>query len=352
MRTIAAVMAVAIFGFSALAFAHTVKDVEPRTNIIFDSSISGTVYDPDHRPVPNLWVELLNEMGMGNRRVRTESNGRFEFHGIGEGRYEIKVYTTGTPFEAQSQDVQMASMVKVMDAKGNLVSSGENVYQDITLRYKKGAAGNTDVPQMTEAVFVQDVPEEAKRLYKIGVKDLGSKDEQKGQQELDEAIKIFPDYYDALNALGCNYVDSKEYQKSFPYLIHAIDVNQRSFSSFYSLGYAAYKTNRLPEASEAARGAAILQPNSVNAQLWYGTLLRIIGNYDKSLEALSKAEKLSKAAPLADVHWQLFLLYSKLNKNKEAADQLETYLKIDPNTPNRKQVEDLIQKLRAKSATT
>jgi Tfp pilus assembly protein PilF len=343
MRTIAAVMAVAILGLAAHGYSPAKHFDPPLANPNLINVIEGTVYGPDHQPVPNLWVELLNELGMGNKRVRTESNGRYFFAGMGDGHYELKVYTSGTPFEEQTQTIEVI----------NLITNGTGTfYQDVTLHYKKGAAGNTDVPQMTEAVFVQAIPSEAKRLYQLGVKDLGGKEVQKGQQELDEAIKVFPDYYDALNALGCNYVGSKEYQKSFPYLIHAIDVNQRSFSSFYSLAYAAYKTNRLPEASEAARGAAILQPNSVNAQLLYGTILRIIGNYDKSLEALSKAEKLSKAAPLADVHWQLFLLYSKLNKNKEAADQLETYLKIDPNTPNRKQVEDLIQKLRAKSATT
>ena len=81
---------------------------------------------------------------------------------------------------------------------------------------------------MNEVIFAQDVPDTAKKLYKLGTKDLQS-DPKKGQQELEEAIKAFPDYYDALNALGCNYVDSKEYQKSLPYLIHAIDLSRIDF---------------------------------------------------------------------------------------------------------------------------
>jgi tetratricopeptide (TPR) repeat protein len=259
---------------------------------------------------------------------------------MGAGHYNIKVYTTGTNFEEQTQSVDVVNVVQ---------NASDTVYQDVVLRYRK-AMGNVGISQPNEAVFVQEVPVEARRLYNSGVKNLAGKDVVKGQQELEQAIEVFPDYYDALNALGCNYVAIKEYQKSFPLLIHAIDINQRSFSSFYSLAYAAYKLNQFPEASEAERASTVLQPNSINAQLLYGTILRINGNFELAMATLLKAEKLSKDAPVAEVHWQLALLYNKLNRNKEAAEQLETYLKIDPDVANKKQVQELIQKLRSKPA--
>jgi|GEM_PF-562258 len=308
---------------------------EPLVNMI-----EGTVFDPNRRPVPDLWVELQNEFNLNMMRVRTSATGRFTFAGMGTGHYYIKVYTSGTNFEEQTQAVDVVNVVQ---------GSSDTVYQDINLRYRKGM-GESGIRQPNESVFVQEIPLDALRLYKSGVKDLAGKDMQKGRDELDQAIKIFPNYYDALNALGCNYVDNREYEKSLPYLVQSVSVNQRSFPSFYSLAYAAYKLNHLPEASEAARGAVILQPNSVNAQLLYGTVLRMSGSLDQALATLLKAEKLSKEAPIAEIHWQLALLYNKLNRNKEAADELETYLKIDPNVPNKKQVQDLIQKLRAKSA--
>ena len=308
---------------------------EPLINMI-----EGTVFDPNRRPVPDLWIELQNEFNLNMMRVRTSGTGRFTFTGMGTGHYYIKVYTSGTNFEEQTQAVDVVNVV---------ASASDTVYQDISLRYRKGM-GESGIRQPNESVFVQEIPPDALRLYKSGVKDLSGKDVQKGRDEIDQAIKIFPNYYDALNALGCNYVDNKEYEKSLPYLIQAVTVNQRSFPSFYSLAYAAYKLNHFPEASEAARGAAMLQPNSVNAQLLYGMILRINGNLDQAMITLLKAEKLSKETPLAEVHWQLALLYNKLNRNKEAADELENYLKIDPNAPNKKEVQDLIQKLRAKSA--
>jgi tetratricopeptide (TPR) repeat protein len=198
---------------------------------------------------------------------------------------------------------------------------------------------------MTEAVFVQEIPEDARKLYTAAVKDLSDKND-KGFEELDQALKIFPDYFDALNTAGRTYVQRKEYQKSLPYLIRAIDVNQRSYSSFFALAYACFQLNHTPEAVEAARGAVILQPTSVNAQHLYGTLLRMNGNYDLAEKALLQAKKLSKDSPVADVHMQLALLYNKLGRNNEAADELETYLSINPDAADKQRIKELIVKLR------
>ena len=155
-----------------------------------------------------------------------------------------------------------------------------------------------------------------------------------------------PTYFDALNILGREYVARKEYQKSLAYLIRAIDVNQRSFSSFYALAYACYELNHRPEALEAARGATLIQPNSLNAQLLYGTLLRLDRSYEKAEKVLLEAKKLSKDKPVPEVHWQLALLYNKLGRNREAADELETYLKIQPEARDKKEIQELIAKLR------
>jgi Tfp pilus assembly protein PilF len=340
MKYVAAISQILLLGFSVFAFSPTAERRAVVASRVLINAIEGTVYDPDRRPVPSLWVELLNEFNMSYGRIQTGASGRFTFSGIKAGHYVIKVNTVGTPFEEQSEAVDIVNIFQ---------NSTETVYQDVNLHYRKGM-GLTGIKQMTEAVFVQEIPAEAKRLYKSGVKDLGDNNLQKGRDELDQAIQIFPDYYDALNALGCNYVEMQEYQKSFPYLIRSIDVNQRSFTSYYSLAYAAYKLEHLPEAKEAARASVILQPNSINAQLLYGTVLRRTGSLDAAMTTLLKAEQLSKDSPVAEIHWQLGLLYNKLNRNMEAADQLETYLKINPNAANKKQIQDLIQKLRAKTA--
>ena len=320
------------FCFAAISI-KAIVDSNPNTVV---NTIEGQVYDPNRKPVPDVYVELQNELYSTIRRVRTTSAGHFSFRGIPSGLFNIKVLTTGTNFEEHIQPVEIVNVVR---------GGSDAVYVDIYLKYDKRKA-NIGITGITEVVFVQEVPEEARKLYNKGVKNINSKDTSKGFAEIEEALKIFPDYFDALNTLGREYTQRKEYQKALPYLIKSIDINQRSFTSFYSLAYACYQLKHIPEAIEAGRGATILQPNSLNAQLLYGTVLRIGGNYDKAMQSLLQARKLSKNSPIAEVHWQLALLYNRTGKNKEAVEELEAFLKVQPDAPNAKEVRQLIEKLR------
>jgi tetratricopeptide (TPR) repeat protein len=296
--------------------------------------IEGTVWDPYRRPVRDLYVELQNENYFAVARVRTDSAGRFSFNGVSAGRFNVKVITSGTNFLEYTESVDLVSVVR---------GGSDSVNLEINLRFDKSKV-NSGLAEITDAIFVQDVPEQARRMYKKGVKDLAKGD--LGFNEIEEALKIFPTYFDALNTLGTAYVERKEYQKSLAYLIRAIDVNQRSFSTYYSLAYACYELDHRQEALDAARAATILQPKSFNAQLLYGTLLRLDHSYQKAELALSEAKKLSKNRPVPEVHWQLALLYNKLGRNEEAADELEIYLKLHPNAADRKGIENTIAKLR------
>ena len=163
---------------------------------------------------------------------------------------------------------------------------------------------------------------------------------------MEQALAIYPNYFDALDSLGREYTQRKEYEKALPYLIKAIDINNRSFSSFYALAYCCFQLKHNIEAIEAAHAATVIQPNSANAQLLYGTVLRISGNLEKAEKALLQARKINKETPIAEVCWQLALLYNKLGRNKDAISELEMYLKIQPNAPNKEEIKDLIIKLK------
>jgi tetratricopeptide (TPR) repeat protein len=318
---------------SISAFSSPISDGISRSNVV--NRIEGIVWDPNKRPVSDVYVELQNEMYMSLNRMRTTGSGRFSFTVANPGNYYVKVLASGTNFLDAMEPVEIVNL-------SERSSDYQNV--DIYLKYDKRKIDTGGIG-ITEAVFVQEIPPEAKKLYEAGQKDLLS-GRDTGFSTIDEALKIYPAYFDALNFAGRQYVQRKEYQKSLPYLIKAIDVNQRSFSSFYALAYACYELNQRPEATEAARGATILAPDSLNANLLYGTLLRLNSDFEKSEKALLQAKKLDKDKSTPDVHWQLGLLYNRMGRNKEAADELEIYLHAAPNIKNKNEVRDLITKLR------
>ena len=301
--------------------------------------IEGIVWSPERQPVSDIYVELLNDSFSTAGRVRTSSSGRFSFMGMPAARYTVKVVTGGSIYLEHAENIDLVTYTN----RQNGQSSSDAVYLDIYLKYDKRKV-NAGVSGITAAVFVQEVPDEARKLYQQGVSDLNEKND-KGFERIERALKIFPDYFDALNILGREYTERKEYKKALPLLVKSLEINQKSFSSFYALAYSLYKLNHRPEALEAARGATILQPDSVNAQLLYGTLLRLDEKYEGAEKSLLKAKKLAEASPVPEIHWQLALLYNRTNRNKQAAEELKTFLKLKPDAVEKEEIKKLIIKL-------
>ena len=325
-----------IFGVFMLLVTFPSKlfgEIYNTNNLI--NRIDGIVWDPNRQPVSDVYVELQNEIFSTLSRIRTSSSGRFSFTVAKQGNYFIKVFASGTNYLDATERVEIVNVTE---------TASDNAYVDIYLKYDKRKV-NSGLTGITEVVFVQEVPQQARQLYENAVKNF-SRNNDKGFEESEQALKIFPNYYDALVTLGQEYIQRKEYKKSLPYLIKAIDVNQRSFIGYYSIGYSAFQLNHLKEAKEAAFGSTILQPKSVNAHLLYGTVLRHEGSYENAEKALLIAKNLSKEFPVAAIHWQLALLYNRVGRNSEAIDELQTYLKIQPDAENKKEIKDLITKLR------
>jgi tetratricopeptide (TPR) repeat protein len=332
------VVGLLIFSLTTFLHAEPITAVNVSTRTIANS-INGQVWDPNNRPVPNMYVELLNEVNSTLDRQKTSESGVFTFRGVSAGRFTIHVLAFGTDFLEAKQDVQIINLVQGMS---------DNQYVEIRLRYdpKKLNLGSGGA---AEDIFVQEgIPKEAERHYTKGIGLLENKKSAEAIAEFKLALSLFPSYYVALTALGKELVEQKKYSESLEPLIRAVDINQRSFTGYYALGYACYQLNEIPQAVEAARASTILKADSVNAQLLYGTVLRLFGNYEIAEKTLLKAKSIDNK--VAQVNWQLALVYNRLKRNQEAADELETYLKNQPNADNRKDVQDLIVKLRTSRA--
>jgi tetratricopeptide (TPR) repeat protein len=297
--------------------------------------IEGQVYEPNHRPAQNLYVELLNEIDSVIQRTKTNVSGRFSFVGVPPTRLLVRVVTFGTNFMEQTQEVQIVGTS----------NNNEIVYVDFNLRYVEARKRGPETDLPAGVIFVQDIPPAAKVSFVKGVADFAS-DPEKGLLEVEEAIKIFPGYFDALNWLGKEYVSRRNYDKAYPYLIRAIDVNQHSAPTYYSLSYAFYQLKQYPAALEAARAATVLAPASMDAQLLYGTVLRITASYPEAETALLKANSLAKEMN-PETHWQLSLLYNRLNRNQDTIRELETFLKLVPDSPDKNKIRDMIAKLKS-----
>lgn len=308
------------------------------------NSISGFIYDAKNRtPVSDVYVELLNDVYSTLKRIKTDGSGRFLFTGLSAGTFKVKVLTYGTNYLEEVQDATIINY-----RFGSSVTS-DSVYLDFYLKLDKRKINIYELPP-TAVIFAQDIPQTAKELYKKATSQLEKpKENAAGLENLKKAIEIFPDYYDALDRLGIELVKRHQFYESIPYLVKSVSVNQRSFSSYYMLGLAAYNIKQIKEAIEAFKGATIINPESIQAYLQYGMVLRIDGRYKDAEQSLLKAISLSKDSSKTVIYWQLALLYEKMGRYNEAADELDKYLKSEPDVENSKQVKALIKSFREKA---
>lgn len=296
--------------------------------------IEGRVTDEVNNGVYNAYVELYDNYGSLLSRQRSTGQGRFSFRGMGPGRYTISVKPYGTNLAEDEREIEI----------NNQSSRSDTVLVDFRLRQDKRFQ-QYDIG-VVGTIFAQEVSQEAKRLYRSGIEDIQSKPD-KALAELEEAIKLFPTYFDALAALGKAYVIKGKYAEGYPFLLRALDVNRSCSDCYYSLSLAFYKLNELAAATKAIDAAAILQPKSPAVRLLQGMIYRLNNDLTGAEKALLLAKSLFDV-PNSEVHWQLSLVYNRQKRNQEAADELEQYLKTKSNlnTAEKENVRNLIAKLR------
>ena len=313
--------------------SHPVAQSQQNTN-----TISGHVSDNQRSPVPNLRVELLNEVDSVIQTVKTDGSGLFIFRKLSDGSFQVRVQTGGTNYVSQTKRVELTR-------PHGFGAAFEEIEFVLNTNRSTPTTGKPGV------IFAQDVPDQARKLYQKAT-DLIEKPDRRPEAfaTLKSALEIYPNYFDALEMLGTEQVKERQYEPAIPVLTKALEVNSRAYNSSFALGVAQYNLKQLQPAIESFRRAVLLNDKSINANLWLGIALRQTSKLDEAEASLRKADLLADSK-LPDAHWQLALLFNQLKRYKEAADELEVFLKVQPDARDAELIKKLIKKLRQQNAS-
>jgi len=310
------------------------------------NNVSGNVFGESGRPLTDIYVELLNDVGSTISRTKTSGGGRYSFYSIPNGRFQIRVLPYGTNYLEQTKAV---SLIPVSAVPG---SGSDSQQVDFYLRINERAnAGPLYAPG---TVFVQEVPEAAKKLYDKGVGELSDKKDKEGFESLRRSLEIFPTYYDALDRLGTEYAvrgsqDKRYFEAAHVLLSKAVEINRSSFSSSFGLGFSQYHLGLIDQSIENLQRAVNNYNKRSDSYLWLGIALKRAGKLEQAETALKRANELSKGKE-ADAHWHLAQLYSDQKRYAEAVSELELLLKNKPNTSDAEKIKQLIARLKDKAA--
>lgn len=282
--------------------------------------ISGVVYDKQGNTLNAVDIELQDEYYRLLQRARTDSIGRYQFSGLNNGNYTVKAL----PFQYDMQDQSQYIEIQAISARPGDPGS-MYVTQDFYLQPKKGGLKDAEL----SVVFAQEVPKEAKNAYEKALTSFSRKRDNEAFGELKNAIKIFPTYYNALYRFGLELFLRKQYEESFQVFMKVIEVNPRSATSFFYMGSSFYNLGK--EYNKAAltslKQALVLAPASPQVLWMLGRAERRAGRFTDAEKHLLQAKKAS-GSKTPEILRELSQLYADdLKKYKEAADELELYLK-------------------------
>jgi thioredoxin-like negative regulator of GroEL len=309
------------------------------------NSIEGRITTSDNRSLENVRVFLLSDGYSQLKLIYTDGSGRYQFKSLTADNYYVQVEPVGTGYERQMQRVEVNPF-----SMGR--RSGAEIFRvDFVLKPEKprNNAARIENVKSRGLVFYQVVPGPAKDAYQSALQSLSRSDLKTAEVDLTRAIEIFPDYYEALDTLGSEYVKHAVYDAAVPLLAHAIEVNKNGWHSLYALGIALIELNRRAEGVQALRDAVAINPASINAAMRLGLeLAKDSQSHDEAVKMLAAVTQMA-GKRLPEAYLILASLYSKNNQNREAADALESYLHSVRESDQRESIRRKIEELRQKS---
>lgn len=307
------------------------------------NAIRGRITDTENRPIERVRVELRDEVEMAITQTYTDALGRYAFNSLTLGTFIVKVYSNGKFAEASAR-------VTLTPARIGGGTSHQEIL-DIALRTIEEARGKSTPTSKNAITFVQDVPEPARKAYEkaVGFLDQGKTEE--GVEALKDALRLFVNYFMAWERLGVEYVKLQRYDAALLALTQAVKINQSGADSLYALGYTEYQLQHWREATEALERSLRFSPQSPNAAFAHYYLGLSLLKEKKPADAeahLKQAYTLGQNSIPADAHWHLAQLYTNAKRYKEAADELEVFLKRTPGNQDSRRIRELIKQLRSK----
>ena len=313
-------------------------------------AIRGKVRNSAGYNLAHVRVDL--ELGNGPlvQQTVTNNEGDFYFSNLSETSYAVAVSAPG--YEP------VAERVDFFRQTGN--GPGETRVVEIVLVPKSGVR-----PPRRGLSFVQNIPKDAQNSYELALKFLRQGKRAEAVSALQEAIKIFPDYFNAHLLLGSELMTEGMHGEAIKQFEEARRINPRDDRVYELFGHELMRQGKYGVAAAVFAEAARMNVLETQYLLLRGiALIEYASTIDPSttiqtqnhrLMILNDAETSLKRAfevsgkKLSDVHLQLARVYEKRGQRDQAATELEQYLREFPDAKNKRDIRAAIDKLRSVS---
>jgi tetratricopeptide (TPR) repeat protein len=289
--------------------------------------IQGRVHFPSGQSagLRQMKVTLESVSTFGSMSTVTDQDGTFRFRGLLAGGYTV-VVDAGKEYEIARESVSI-------DREAS--PGGRTIQVAIQLRLKIDAANPA----------FANVSPKALGFYEKGVAAIKKGDTKAAAEYLKNAVAEYPNFPLALSDLGLQYMKLGQMEQAASTFAALVKLKPGDAAGHLNQGIALFNLKKTEDAEKSLRRSLELHDAGPTGHYYLGLIL-------VSQRRLDEAQKefeltLSNGGEnLALAHKYLGGLYMSSKKNREAADELEKYLKLDPKAPDADRIKGTIKDLR------
>jgi len=324
---------------TAAASAQAVGSTRGLPNGEGTNSIQGRVLLPSDQQFKSLKVNLESTGAIGGMSTSTEQDGSFHFNGLSPGNYTV-VIDGGRDFETWRESVTI-----------DPIGRGRAVQVNVQMRPKIDANN----------VAFAGVPHADLDLYQKATVAAQKGKSEEAVQFLTQAVAAYPNFTQALNDLGAEYLRLFQWGKAEETFVAFLKLKPNDGNAHLDLGIALYNEavdlmskdkiedaeKKFNESEANLREAVRLKVPGPSPHYYLGLMLIKFKAYDEAQKELELAIS-NGGDNIALAHKYLGGVYMSTHKNKEAADELEKYLKLQPKAADAERIKKSIADLRSK----
>lgn len=304
-------------------------------------TIQGRVFLPSGRtPDSSIKVELQSSVE-GAMSVLTDVNGGFAFRSLTPGVYTITV-NAGESFETLREYITIDT-----DASGNVPirPTPKTFTVPLYLQLKRGVVLRNEVINAKWA----DIPDTTIKTFKHAVELEQAHKTAEAEAEFLKSIDLSPNFAPAHTELGKLYLQEGKTEKAVESFRSAIKYDDKDFDAHLNLGIAYISLKNYTESESELVTAAYTDRTAVTPHYYLGILFVMKGDLAVARKAFETARDLKGGTNLPAIHKYLGRIYMKQDMQKEALQELETYIKLAPKAQDADKVRKDISDIKAKT---
>lgn len=296
------------------------------------NTISGMILSSSGQRIQRRVSIRLRTMTRGDRISTSDESGNFVFRGLPSGDFVV-VIDKEQEFEPFSQTVS------VIQPRG---MPPQTYHLSIRLVLKERVAEAK--PGVINAEFA-NVPKRALDHYNKGAEHSRKGDYPGAVEELKLAIQEHPSFTLAFNELGVQYLKLNQLENADEAFQSALKITPDSLAALVNRGIANFMMRRYGEAVPILRKALKKNDQSAVAHYFLGQSLANLGLFDDAEKELLESVRLG-TEEMKEAHRILAIIYMSRGAKKQAAAELEAYLKLAPTAPDAEKLREKIKELK------